>query len=104
MRIASITMIGHFPDGVDLHVRNLKWFLHGTDYHIYIVTSPKWLNQIDRRDDKVTVIVKPTPGDEFVDSAQNPGFINFWKWFPAIIQHYRIDRKSTRLNSSHQLL
>lgn len=91
MRIASITMVGHFPEGVDLHVRNLKWFLHGTDYHIYIVTSPKWLNQIDRRDDKVTVIVKPTPDDEFVDSAQNPGFINFWKWFPAIIQHYRID-------------
>ena len=91
MTIASITMVGHFPDGVDLHVRNLKWFLQTTDYHIYIITSPKWLDQIDTRDDRVTIIVKPTPEDEFVESTQNPGFINFWKWFPAIIQHYRID-------------
>lgn len=91
MKIASITMVGHFPDGVDLHVRNLRWFLHGTDYHIYIITSPKWLERIDRPEDKLTVIVKPTPEGEFVESAQNPGFINFWKWFPAVIQHYQID-------------
>ena len=25
MRIASVTMIGQFPDGIDLHVRNLLW-------------------------------------------------------------------------------
>jgi hypothetical protein len=91
MKFASITMVGHFPHGVDLHVRNLKWFLGATDYHIYIVTSPKRLEQINVKDDKVTVIVKPTPEDEFAESLQNPGFVNFWKWFPAIIRHYKID-------------
>jgi hypothetical protein len=90
MTIASITMVGHFPDGVDLHVRNLKWFLGATDYHIYIVTSPRRLEQIDVRDDKVTFIVRPTPEDDFVESPHNPGFVNFWKWFPAIIKHYHI--------------
>ena len=90
-KIASITMVGHFPDGVDLHVRNLKWFLQNTDYHIYIVTTPERLEQINVRDDKLTFIVKPTPNDEFLESPQNPGFIIFWEWFPAIIEHYHIE-------------
>jgi hypothetical protein len=91
MKIASITMVGHFPDGIALHVRNLKWFLGATDYHVYIVTSPKRLQQITVKDDKVTFIVKPTPEGEFAESPRNPGFVNFWKWFPAIVRHYKID-------------
>jgi hypothetical protein len=91
MKIASITMVGHFPDGIDLHVRNLKWFLGATDYHVYIVTTPKRLDQITVKDDKVTFIVKPTPEGEFAESPRNPGFVNFWKWFPAIVRHYKID-------------
>lgn len=91
MKIASITMVGHFPDGIDLHVRNLKWFLSATDYHIYIVTTPKSLEQITVKDDNVTFIVKPTPDGEFAESPRNPGFVNFWKWFPAIVRHYKID-------------
>jgi len=91
MTIASITMVGHFPDGVDLHVRNLKWFLGDTDYQIYIISSPERLKQINIRDEKVTLIGRPTPQDDFIESPHNPGFINFWKWFPAIIKHYHID-------------
>jgi hypothetical protein len=91
MKIASITMVGHFPDGIDLHVRNLKWFLREIDYHIYVVTSPKRLAQINVQDDKVTFISKPTAEDDFVESRENPGFVNFWKWFPAIIKHYNIN-------------
>jgi hypothetical protein len=89
MHIASITMIGQFPDGIDLHLRNLKWFLNATDYHIYIITVPSVLEQINVRDDKVTFITRPTPEDDF---SQNPktGFVNFWKWFPAIVKHYKI--------------
>ncbi len=43
-KIASISVVAHFPDGVDLHVRNLNWFLDRTDYHIYIITLPKVLH------------------------------------------------------------
>jgi len=89
-KIASISVVAHFPDGVDLHVRNLKWFLDRTDYHIYIITLPKVLEQIKTSGERVTFITKPTPRDDF---APNPrtGFVNFWKWFPAIIQHYTIE-------------
>ena len=89
-KIASITVVAHFPHGVDLHVRNLKWFLHGSDYHIYIVTLPRVLEQIKTRTEQVSFITKPTPRDDF---AENPktGFVNFWKWFPAMIEHYDID-------------
>ena len=91
MTIASVTMVGQFPDGIDLHVRNLKWFLNTTDYHIYIITIPNVRERIDIEDSKVTFIVKPTPRDEFEESSTNPGFVTFWKWFPAIIKHYNID-------------
>ena len=39
LRIASVTMVGQFPDGIDLHVRNLRWALTPAD-HIFIVTRP----------------------------------------------------------------
>ena len=91
MSIASITMVGQFPDGVDLHVRNLKWFLRNTDYHIYVITTPSCREQIALVDDKVTFITKPAPHGEFAESPRNPGFINFWKSFPAIIETHRID-------------
>lgn len=89
-KIVSVSVVAHFPAGVDLHVRNLKWFLNGCDYHIYIITLPQVLEQIKTSTERVTFITKPTPRDDF---AANPktGFVNFWKWFPAIIQHYKID-------------
>lgn len=89
MQIASITMVGQFPDGIDLHVRNLKWFLKSTDYHIYIITLPKVFEKISIKDDKVTFITKPTPEDDFTAHPQK-GFVYFWKWFPAIVKNYKI--------------
>jgi hypothetical protein len=89
-KIASITMVGHFPDGIDLHVRNLKWFLSPTEYHIYIVTLPKVLEKLRIDDEKVTFITRPTAQNEFVENP-NTGFINFWRWFPAILRQYHID-------------
>ena len=89
MQIASITMIGQFPDGIDLHVRNLKWFFNATDYHIYIITSLEALEKINIKDDRLTFITKPTPEGEFTTNPQT-GFVNFWKWFPAIVKHYKI--------------
>jgi hypothetical protein len=88
-KIASITVVTHFPHGVDLHVRNLKWFLDGTDYRIYIVTRPKVLEQIKASSERVTFITKPTPADDFTENPRT-GFVNFWRWLPAIIQHYDI--------------
>jgi hypothetical protein len=88
-KIASITVFTHFPHGVDLHLRNLKWFLGSIDYQIYIVTLPKVLEQIKTTRDRVSFITKPTPGDDFTANPQT-GYVNFWKWFPAIIQHYNI--------------
>src|SRR5438552_9098536 len=101
MHIASITMIGQFPDGIDLHVRNLKWFLNATDYHIYIITSPKALKKINIKDERLTFITKPTPEDEFTINPQT-GFINFWKWFPAIVKHYKISPRSEEHTSELQ--
>ena len=89
MQIASITMTHQFPDGIDLHVRNLKWFLDATDYHIYIITLPERLEKINIKDDKVTFITKPTPQDEFTMNPQT-GWVDFWSWFPAIVKHYKI--------------
>lgn len=83
-------MAAHFPHGLDLHVRNLKWFLSATDYHIYIVTLPELLEKITTRDERVTFITRPTADERFTENSQT-GFVNFWKWFPAIIQHYGID-------------
>ena len=90
MQIASITMIGQFPDGIDLHVRNLKWFLNATDYHIYIITLPSMLERINVRDDKVTFITRPTPEDVFTQNPQT-GFVQFWSWFPTMVKHYKIN-------------
>jgi len=85
-------MVAHFPDGLDLHVRNLKWFLSPAEYHIYIVTLPRVLEKAEIKDEKVTLITRPTSEDEFTENP-NTGFINFWKWFPAIIDHYKVNPK-----------
>jgi hypothetical protein len=90
MQIASITMVGQFPDGIDLHVRNLKWFLSDISYHIYVITTPRMLEQIEIKDEKVTFITKPTPKDDFPEHPET-GYVNFWRWFPTIIQQNKID-------------
>lgn len=85
MRIASITMIGQFPDGIDIHVRNLKWALTEQD-HIFIITLPKFIESFNlKNDSQVTYIPfcsKLTSGT---------GFIKFWAEFPKLIKEYQIN-------------
>lgn len=87
MRIASITMVGQFPDGIDIHVRNLKWALSKED-HIFIITLPSFIESFDlKNDEQVTYI----PFN--IELISDTGFINFWKYFPEIIKEYKINPK-----------
>lgn len=84
MRIASITMIGQFPDGVDIHVRNLKWALTKKD-HIFIVTLPEFIDSFELKDDEQVTYI---PFYTKIESKNE--FINFWKVFPEIIKKHEI--------------
>ena len=83
MRMASITMVGQFPHGIDIHTRNLLWCLEPTD-HIYIVTLPKFIEEFNLRNSaRVTYI-------PFSGTPQPNSWVNFWQEFPAIIKEYSI--------------
>lgn len=82
MRIASITMIGQFPHGIDLHVSNLRWALTNED-HIYIVTLPQFIKKFNLINNKTTTYI---PFEH-----EGEGFIKFWKEFPKIIKEYKIN-------------
>lgn len=94
MRIASITMVGQFPEGIDIHVRNLKWALSEED-HIYIVTLPKIIKKFNLKNDKrVTFIPFSTrdPNAFCIDTCVlGCGFINFWNEFEFLINKYKIN-------------
>lgn len=83
-KIATITAVGQFPNGMPLHIRNLKWFLSGLDYHIYILTRHNF--HID--DPRVTVINRPNSVSEFTPSS---GFINFYTWLGDIVKKIHAD-------------
>lgn len=83
MRIASFTMVGQFPDGINLHVRNLEWALTDQD-HIYIVTLPEHIKQFNLiNKEHVTFI-------PFVYKKKDP-FVPFWANFPKILKKLNID-------------
>lgn len=84
MRIASITMIGQFPDGIDLHIRNLRWALTEED-HIFIVTPQSIIDDLSLIDDDRTTYVPFLPKE-----TAHTGFINFWREFPDILTQYDI--------------
>lgn len=42
MKVASLSVIAQFPQVLDLHVRNLRWALAGSDHHIYVFTFANW--------------------------------------------------------------
>lgn len=42
MKVASISVVAQHPRGLDMHVRNLRWALEGTNNQIYIFTQKKW--------------------------------------------------------------
>ena len=82
MRIASITMIGQFPDGIDLHVRNLKWALTNQD-HIFIITSSSFIERFNLKDDNQVTYIP-------FHLNSNVKFINFWNEFPVLIKRHNI--------------
>ena len=83
MRIASITMIGQFPHGIDLHVRNLRWALTNED-HIFIITLPEFIKEFNLKNDNLTTYIP-------FKHKENNNFINFWKEFPNLIKKYNIN-------------
>jgi hypothetical protein len=84
MRIASVTMIGQFPDGIGLHVRNLRWALSEQD-HIYIVTRRRFLRDFGLRNDERTTYI------DFGDYHDIQSIIPFWKHFPRLLREQGID-------------
>jgi hypothetical protein len=86
MRIASITMVGQFPDGIGLHVRNLRWALSDED-HIFIVTNGSFIRKYAlENDDRTTYI-------NFGECDDIQRVIHFWTEFPRIVRTHRIDPK-----------
>lgn len=86
MRIASITMIGQFPDGIDIHTRNLKWAL-GEEDHSYIITIPWFIEKYRLKNDSKVTYIPFIPKKR----ASETGFINFWHEFPDLIKNYNIN-------------
>lgn len=85
MRIASITMVGQFPHGIDVHVRNLRWALARSD-HIFIVTLPDIIATFDLVSDTRTSYVPFVPKE-----VRPSGWIVFWREFPALVHELGID-------------
>jgi hypothetical protein len=79
MRIASFTMVGQFPHGIDLHVRNLRWALSDED-HIFVVTFGAHIEERGLQgDDRTTYIACGRP--------QGPRrAYPFWREFPRIVR------------------
>jgi hypothetical protein len=84
MRIASVTMIGQFPDGIGLHVRNLRWSLSIDDCIYIITTNNNIINYKLKDDDRVTYI-------DFGACDDIRNWIPFWRAFAGIVTERRID-------------
>lgn len=85
MRIASITMVGQFPHGIDLHVRNLRGMLTGDD-HIFVVTLPRVAAELDLVSDGQVTYIAHQPAE-----VRREGLLNFWREFPDLIDGHRIE-------------
>jgi len=83
MRLASITMVGQFPHGIDIHVRNLLWSLTPDD-HIFIVTLPKIIQEFNLKNTQRVTYIPHGNASSYVE------WVNFWNEFPSIIQKYSI--------------
>ncbi len=85
MRIASITMVGQFPHGIELHLRNLRWALTPDD-HSYIFTLPQHAAAQGLTSDARVTCIAHQP------AQTNPrGMVNFWREFPELIDRHRIE-------------
>ena len=78
-------MVGQFPHGIDLHVRNLRFALDPID-HVFIVTLPEIIGAFGLVDDRFVTYVP------FVPKAIRPsGWIVFWSEFPALARDLGIE-------------
>lgn len=84
MRIASITMVGQFPDGIDLHARNLRWARSDRD-HSFIVTFGSFIKTHNLRSDERTTYI------ECGECKNIQTFFPFWREFPRIVREQCID-------------
>lgn len=81
MRIAAVTMVGQFPEGIAPHVRNLLWVLSPED-HIYVVTLPGIIESQKLASGKRVTYI---PFD-----CQKEGWINFWGNLNRFVKAYSI--------------
>lgn len=84
-RIASVTMVGQFPHGIDLHVRNLRWALTPSD-HILVVTLPDIIAAFGLASDERVTYVPLAPRE-----VKPTGWIIFWREFPALVRELGIE-------------
>jgi hypothetical protein len=78
-------MIGQFPHGIDLHVRNLRWALSPSDA-IFIVTVPDIITTFGLASDERVTYVPLVPRE-----VKPTGWIAFWREFPALVRELGID-------------
>lgn len=84
MRLASITMVGQFPHGIDIHVRNLLWSLTPDD-HVFIVTRPNIIEDFNLVNTKRVTYVPHGESSQYCD------WVNFWQNFPSLVKEYAIN-------------
>lgn len=78
-------MVGQFPHGIDLHVRNLRWALAAVD-HIFIITLPEIIAAFRLVSDTRVTYVPCVPKE-----VRPSGWIVFWREFPALVRALGID-------------
>lgn len=78
-QIATITMVGQWPDGIPLHIDNLRWALSSYKHKSYIVCLPAIKEKY----------YEEYPDVVFIEShhKNTNQFMNFWKDFPRIAKN-----------------
>lgn len=80
MRVAYISILAQFPNGLDLHVRNAQWALSETNHQLYIFTRQSW------RFDQTLY-----PSVKIVESPDQP--MKYHQFWPEVTEY--IDRNCT---------
>lgn len=80
--IVSVTMVGHWPSGLPLQIRNLTWALAAFTHEIYVVSTPEIKAAYEGM----------LPSARFIEfDGKGATWIPFWKAFPEIVRDRRID-------------
>ena len=81
-QIVTVTMVGHWPSGLPLHIKNLSWALAAFTHETYVVTTPEIKAAYEGM----------LPNVHFIEfDSKGATWIPFWKAFPEIVREYRID-------------